>query len=209
MIVVIGTVVGLSGPDDSVEPGGFAAHVALAAARQGALVELVTRLGDDDVGDAVLLGLARAGIGHVATLRDAAHRTPLLPHSDGPVAPDGDGESRLADDIAQDQPTLEAADVGLALRYLPDHTVIVVAHTPDAGLIDEAVSAAAFAGAHLIVVSSPDSPIEGVPDTALALSVERDAEEVAARLGRYAAAVDAGEDRDTAFAVLTAANGVS
>ncbi|MEJ7697521.1 MAG: hypothetical protein WKF78_13100 [Candidatus Limnocylindrales bacterium] len=51
------------------------ALVAVAAVRGGARVELISKIGDDAIGDELSLALAGAGIGHVATLRDAAHAT--------------------------------------------------------------------------------------------------------------------------------------
>ena len=98
----------------------------------------------------------------------------------------------------------------LALRYLSDYRVIVVAHPGDPGIIGEVVAAAGYAGAQLAVITDPGSePSEDLPPGALHLEARRDADGTAARLGRYAAAVDAGEDLDTAYAVLTAATAES
>src|SRR5215212_7995950 len=62
--------------------GGLAATIAIAAAKDGAAVEIVGRVGDDGTGDAVLQDLATAGVGHVAILRTAAEATPLIGDSD-------------------------------------------------------------------------------------------------------------------------------
>ena len=45
------------------------ATVAMAVAAAGGRVELVGSVGDDAAGDAVAIGLARAGVGHAALLR--------------------------------------------------------------------------------------------------------------------------------------------
>ncbi len=75
MIVVVGGLAWRDGVPPG--PGGRACEVALAAAGAGAAVEVVGRAGDDPAGDALMLALASAGIGHVAVLRDVA-ATPVL-----------------------------------------------------------------------------------------------------------------------------------
>ena len=50
-------------------------------------MEIVARAGDDATGDALMIALSRAGIGHVAVLRDPSHPTPILPAL-GPSADD-------------------------------------------------------------------------------------------------------------------------
>ena len=176
MIVVIGAL-GLRGTVDEPVPGRAGARDRVAAAAAvGARVELISKAGDDPAGDAVLLALAQAGVGHVATLRDPARLTPVRPlparaHRSGgsrvdarPMPPTAalpmTGRAHppttgLAP--AMPQPTLDAADIALALRYLTDFEVLVAVHpTPD--LLAEAVSAAAWAGARLVVVVEPRRP---------------------------------------------------
>ncbi len=68
--------------------------------------------------------------------------------------PEGDG----ADAASADGPELEAADVGLALRYLTDYRVVVVAYPRTPEVTAEASAAAAWAGAHLIVIVRPGEP---------------------------------------------------
>ena len=77
MIVVIGLPVLHSGDAGDVAAGP-AARIALAAAARGATVQLVGKVGEDAEGEALLLALARGGVGHVALLRDPARRTPVL-----------------------------------------------------------------------------------------------------------------------------------
>ena len=72
MIVVVGTPAWR--PTEPAAPAGLACGIALAAAAHGAAVELVGRTGDDPAGDALLIALAHAGVGHVARLRDPAEK---------------------------------------------------------------------------------------------------------------------------------------
>ncbi|HEX4812269.1 MAG TPA: PfkB family carbohydrate kinase, partial [Nonomuraea sp.] len=119
VIVVVGGLA--ASPDVSPRPAGLAAAVAAGAARGGARVELVSRIGDDPDGDAVLLALARAGVGHVAVLRDAARPTRRVTASE-----DAARESVVADEtpeVTARAPSTQPhapADLELGLRYLTD-----------------------------------------------------------------------------------------
>ena len=87
-------------------PAGTAVATAIAAVRAGASVQLVGKLGDDPAGDAVLVALARAGVGHVALLRDPSRPTPAL------LRADDDAPSRDAADETDDPAErVEPADV--------------------------------------------------------------------------------------------------
>jgi hypothetical protein len=217
VIVVVGAIAA-AGIGADTTPTGLAAGIALAAAAAGARVEVVTRLGEDSAGDALLLAFAAAGVGHVATLRDAVHATPVTPPVDEPVDPDAsdeseDGEGRLdaAHPTAADPrtpPTLDAADVGLAMRYLADYRVIVVVHPAEAGIVREVVAATSWASAHLVCVTPPAAPVPpDLPADAVVLAATDDAAGLAGMLGRYAAAVDAGELPEAAFRATLAAAG--
>ncbi len=208
MIVVIGNPIHRASPSGATADGS-AARIALAASAAGAPVQVVGKIGDDPAGDELLLVLARSGVGHVAMLRDASRSTVVLPaepdHVDVAAEPDAGSSSAVTDDGA---PVLEAADVQLALRYLPDARVMVAVHaSPE--VLAEVVAAANWAEAHLVVVLEPDaSAPAGIPPDALVVAAARDdAEGVAARIGRYVAAVAAGEDRSGAYASLTAEAG--
>ncbi len=61
----------------AVSGGGLAANAAVAAARLGGRVDLVTRLGDDSVGRDILADLAAEGVGTDLTRRFAGCRSPL------------------------------------------------------------------------------------------------------------------------------------
>jgi len=233
VIVVIGAL-GLRGTIDEPAPDGLAPEIAAAAAAAGARVELISKAGDDPAGDAVLIALARAGVGHVATLRDPARLTPVRalpneptdpadpalddavqgsadnesetePQAPSPPSP-GDRDPALNTDPAVDtDPTLDAADVALALEYLTDFEVLVAVHaSPE--LLAEAISAARYSGARLVVVVPQESDVpSGVPADALVVAAAADdAEGVGPRIGRYAAALSRGDDAAAAYRDLTA-----
>jgi len=211
VIVVVGAVAA-GGTEGEVVPAGLTAQIARSAVAAGATVQLVTRLGEDAAGDAVLLAMAGLGIGHVATLRDAAHATVIraaASESIDPVPSDNDdaaGErativpvDAVLDGISI-EPTLEAADVGLALRYLDGYRVIAVVHPPDDDVVREVVAATAWASAHLVVVLRPGTAAPtGLPVESVLMEADDDADAVAALLGRYVAAVDDGAAPVAAF----------
>lgn len=206
MIVVIGAL-RLVGSGTDAEAAGLAASIASAAAAAGGRVEVIGKLGDDPAGDAVLLSLARHQVGHVAILRDLGRRTQVAEslEVDGveldTSVPDAGGPSVSA----ADAPWLEAADVSLALRYLPEIEVIVAAHlAPE--VLNEAVAAAGWAETSLvIVVPDGQEPLADLPGNAVTIAAE-DADEsgVGAAIGRYAAAIDRGERPDAALETLLA-----
>ncbi len=208
MIVVVGLPAVSPGPPPL--PAGRAAAIALVAVKAGARVELMGRIGDDPDGDALLLALARAGIGHVAVLRDAARPTIRLRPS--AAAEDDDQRPEAALLGAQDPaleadgegPRLDPADVALGLRYLTEFDVLVVADDAPDAVIPACVDAAGFAGARLVVaVRSAGAVPDGLPDDATVLiAPEEDGEAFPRLLGRYAAALDSGSEPEAAFAVV-------
>jgi hypothetical protein len=154
----------------------------------------------------VLLGLAGPFVGHVATLRDPARPTPVIPGADGPDL-DVAAAPAPAPPSTAEGPVLEAADVGLALRYLPELAVIVTVQAT-ADVVEEAVAASGWAQTALIVVVSPDAAApDGLPEGAIAVAVA-DGDELeggaGAAIGRYAAAIDQGEPAAEAYADLVA-----
>jgi hypothetical protein len=225
VIVVIGAL-GLRGTIDEPVADGLAPEIAAAAAAAGARVELISKAGDDPAGDAVLIVLARAGVGHVATLRDPARLTPVRPlpnEPTDPAEPALDAAVEGAADRESDtepqpppspsdpdpgldtEPTLDAADVALALQYLTEFEVLVAVHaSPE--LLAEAISAARYSGARLVVVVRQESDVpSGVPADALVVAAAADdAEGVGPRIGRYAAALSRGDDAAAAYRDLTA-----
>lgn len=216
MIVVIGAL-GLLGSVDEPVPDGLAPEIARAAAAAGAPVELISKAGDDPAGDAVLLALARAGVGHVATLRDPSRHTPVRSLPDEPTDPadpaleldagaERNGHEGTPADRPEDaSPALDPADVELALRYLTDFEVLVAVHASP-GLLAEAVTAAGWSSARLVVVTPPDGDVPpNMPADALVVAAAADdAEGVGTRIGRYAAALSRGDDAAAAYRDLTA-----
>ncbi len=97
MIVVVGNPVWRAA--EPAGPAGRACDIAVEAARRGTSVELVGRTGDDPAGDALLLALGRAGVGHVAMLRDPSRATPIAAPAaeDAEDEDDGDDRSPAAD----------------------------------------------------------------------------------------------------------------
>ena len=178
MLAVIGSPSFLPGltPDAAGGAGGLAAGVARAAAAAGAEVQLVGKVGEDPAGDAVLISLARGGVGHLALLRDAGSATPMLRPDPTEVDPGdteplaalaaggdaGDGRAsergaRAARSEAGWSPEpglpLEPADISLGLRYLRDFRVLVAADPLDEPSAAVVAEAAAFAGAALVVIA--------------------------------------------------------
>jgi hypothetical protein len=210
MIVVIGSLrLRGSGPD--ADAAGLVASIASGAASEGARVELISKLGDDPAGDAVLLSLARHDVGHVALLRDPGRRTTTAAAVDERI--DLDASEALTADVsatepagAGDSPTLEAADASLALRYLPEISVIVAVHlAPE--VLTEAAAAAGWAETSLVVVVAADGgPPDDLPAGAVTLAAADDDESaVGGAIGRYAAALDRGDPADAAYDAFVAA----
>ncbi len=187
----------------------------MAASRRGARVELVGRTGDDAAGDSLLLTLSRAGVGHVAMLRDPARGTPVVM----PVASEpSDGEAPFPLDggdtgspvpgapASGPAPRLEPADVSLGLEYVTGYGVLVVTDDVPESVVPVAAEAAAFAGAHLVLLVPPGREAPAVLSaeaTVLAAPDEADEGAFATLVGEYAAALDAGISPAAAFAAAT------
>lgn len=215
MIVVIGSARLHPGSvDRPPEAAGLAAGIALAASGSGRQVQLVGRVGEDPAGEALLLSLSRAGIGHVATLRDAVHPTALVPASEE-VDPDLLAEPTDAPDAAWSSlgppgsATLDGGDLELALRYLDGFSVVVVAEPLEPSSLEIVAEAAAYAGATLVVLVPDGAAPRTVPDGAIILEAPgSDPDGVFARtVGGYAAALDNGADPAGALEAVTAAEG--
>jgi hypothetical protein len=212
VIAVVGlpAYVGLASGEGGV--GGPAVQVAAAAAALGRATELIGKIGDDGAGDAVVLALGRLGIGHAALLRDPVRPTPVLsimvPADDSEDSetewePVGDSpEMSLLPADSNARPVLEAGDISLALRYLTEARVVVLAEP----LSDEAVAAAvegsAFAGARLIVLLPPGATPPPLPPEATVLEAPAVDDGSFGRLvGAFAADLDAGSEPAAAFEV--------
>ena len=211
MIVVIGSPIAESSPV-GVRAGGLAARIAIAAASGGSAVQIVGRIGEDGAGDAVLLSLAAAGVGHVAVLREAGQLTPSTGAAGDDVSPDGPG---LADSLLEpeadggatepDEPaglSVDAADLELALRYVPDYRVVILAADLDRAATDTVIAAAGWSEAALIALVADGDPVDAFPATTTVL-VRPPADpdgSFAAMVAAYAGAIDRGADPAAAFA---------
>lgn len=217
MIVVVGLPAYADSPDAERCAGGLAVEVASAARSRGGAVELVGKVGDDGAGDAVVVALARLGIGHAALLRDPVLPTPLLAR---PAADDAAAELdaveldavepdvRLLPEDAAARPGLDPADVDLALRFLPAAGVIVLADALSGDAIAAAADGAAFATARLIVLVPAGATPPALPPEATVLETPPDDDGSFARMvGLFAGALDAGADPRAAFEEAVEASG--
>jgi hypothetical protein len=209
MIVVIGlpAYLGLASGEGSA--GGLAVDVASAAHARGASAELAGKIGDDGAGDAVVLALSKLGIGHAALLRDPAHPTPVISNVAGPEAIDAIGsEAADAQEPATEllpadpaaRPALEAGDLALALRYLAETRVVVLAEPLPEAAVATVVEGAAFAGARLVVLLPPGATTPNLPPEATVLEAPAADDGSFGRLvGAFAAALDGGVEAAAAF----------
>ena len=217
MIVVVGSPI--ARPDGhAIAAGGLSASIAIAAAAAGAAVEVVGRVGEDAAGDQVLLALAAAKVGHVAILREPGRPTPAAaPDAGESPSPDGPalGEA-LADEpgdadaaISTAGLSVDAADLELALRYVPDYRVLVLAADLDPDALAAVIAAAGWSGAHLIAVLADAASSAALPDSATIL--ERPAADpdgvFGAMVAAYAVALDLGNDPAVAFATAQRSGG--
>jgi hypothetical protein len=212
VIVVVGLPAYADSPDGERCAGGLVVEVAAAARRRGGAVELVGKVGNDGAGDAVVVALGRLGIGHSALLRDPALPTPVLAAAavdDDAAELDADGpEARLLPEDAAARPALDAADIDLALKFLPGAGVIVLAEPLLDAAVAVAVEGAAFAGARLIVLVPSGATTPAVPAEATVFEAPPDDDGSFGRLvGIFAGALDAGVEPAAAFAEAVAASG--
>ncbi|MGZ6273015.1 MAG: hypothetical protein ACXWM8_01805, partial [Candidatus Limnocylindrales bacterium] len=166
MIVVVGLPAYADGPGGEECAGGLAVEVAASAQRRGGAVELVGKVGNDGAGDAVVVALGRLGIGHAALLRDPARPTPVLTatqRDESAEAPPEEPEVRLLPEDPVARPALDAADVELALRFLPQASVIVLAEPISESTVEAGIQAAAYSAARLIVLVAPGAMAPSVP----------------------------------------------
>ena len=217
MIVVVGSPIARP-VGDRVVADGLATAIGRAAAARGAAVQLVGRVGDDPAGDLALLDLAAHGVGHVAVLREPGRPTPTAGPADGesagldPATRDEAlaGADELVDPTGPedgaaplDPPglTVDAGDVELALRYVPDYRVLVVAADLDPAALVSVVAAAGWSGAHLVALVPDDSPPTELPaDATILVRPAADPDGVfAAMVAAYAVALDEGTDPKAAF----------
>jgi hypothetical protein len=196
------------------QAAGLAAGIALAAGGSGREVQLVGRIGEDPAGEAILLALARAGIGHAATLRDAVHATAVVPATeeldpDLLAEPGDDADNQWTSLGPPGSATLDGGDLELALRYLDGFSVVVVAEPLEASSLGIVADAAGYAGATLVVLAPGGAAHGSVPEGSIVLEAPAsDPDGVFARtVGAFAAALDDGADPAGALQAVVAAEG--
>ena len=214
MIVVIGSPIGRIA-DGAIVAGGSASRIALAAAAAGQVVQLVGRTGDDPTAEAMVLDLARGGVGHVALLRDPSRVTPLEPEPAVDIEPD-DLDDAAATPASPEPvvsaPPLDAADVDLGIRYLTDFAVVVLAEPASADVVRVVADAAGWAEARLVlVVAAGGSVPDGLPADGIVFEApDSDPDGIFATLvGDFAAALDDGAEPEVAFRASVASDGWS
>jgi hypothetical protein len=227
VIVVVGSPIA-EPIGQGIQAGGLGADVARRATAAGAAVQIVGRVGEDSAGDQVLLALAAAGIGHVAVLREPGRPTPAAsPIAGASTSPDGPalGEELLVDEDAPEAGggttgapsvdgapaglSVDAADLELALRYVPDYRVLVIAADLDPPALGAVMAAASWSGAHVIGLLVDGSATTDLPDGATALlrpAADPDGA-FAAMVADYAVALDRGDEPRSAFAAAQRAGG--
>jgi hypothetical protein len=210
VIVVVGSP-HLRFRDSKQQAAGPTVGVAAAAAAAGADVELVGKIGDDPASEVVLLDLAGRGIGHVAILRDPTRATPETADA-GADAADAEPFEEHDDEPGRPAtlagPTLEPADIELALRYLPDYRVLVVAEPLASEALQVVVAASRWSGAALILILPQGAKPLDLPDATILEAPADDPDDAfASVVGGYAAALDRGEEPAEAFASASTASG--
>lgn len=137
-------------------PGGKGANQALAAARAGARVGLVGRVGDDDAGTAYRRGLARRGV-------DCAHLwvTPDETTGQALVTVDDYGENTIVV-VSGANARLRPADLDAALPAIRAAAVVLVQLEVPLDTVARAARLAAAAGARVVLNPSPwpDAPAD-------------------------------------------------
>jgi hypothetical protein len=155
---------------------------------------LVGSVGDDAAGEEVALALGVAGVGHAALLRDPAGVTPRV---------DVDGI-----ETGVPLPRLDASDIDLGLRYVPECRVLVVADPLDEGGLRVAAEAATYHDAALVLLIAQDQSPDRLPEGATVLEVpDHDDGAFAALVGRYAAGLARGVGANDAWQEAVHAEG--
>jgi len=173
-------------------PGGKGANQAVAAARLGARVAFVGRVGDDDDGRRLRDGLAAEGV-------DVAHVTvdPDAPTGMALIAVDRTGENTIVVSSGANA-RVSAADVEAAREVLEGAAVTLVQHE----VPEEAVAAAIAAGRRVLLNPAPARPIVAPVDVLIP-----NRGELEAIAGRSGDPVELARGLDSARAVVVTLGG--
>jgi len=220
VIVVIGSPVAVR-RGKRILPAGRPVALAEAVKAAGGEAQLVGKVADDLAGDAIVIDLGRRGIGHAALARAESGLTPS-----GTIATEDDDESEPLDgadapavEAAEEAPpatpgaalpngiALDAADVKLALGYLPEIGAIVVG----APLADDAARVVAEAAAYhevpLVVLVEPGAATPPAFGSAIVLEAPEAEESFDRLVGAFAVRLERGAEAADAFRDAVAAGG--
>jgi hypothetical protein len=124
----------------------------------------------------------------------------------GDEAPQVEVELLPTDPAAR--PGLEAGDISLALRYLAETRVVVLAEPLPEAAVAAVVEGATFAGARLVVLLPPGATPPDLPPEATLLEAPAvDDGSFGRVVGAFAAGLDAGTEPAAAFAEAVRASG--
>jgi hypothetical protein len=216
VIVVIGSPTALK-RGKRIWPAGRSVAVADAARAAGAEVQLVGKVGDDLAGDAIVIELGRRQIGHSALARSESRLTPSvtagreteLPEDSAVDSGDVAEETTEPADLAAPPGLpLEAADVKLALGYLPEIGTIVVAAPLAEDAATVVADSAGYHQASLVALVEPGTKAPKAFNGAIVLQSASGPGEVFDRLvGAFAARLDEGAQPGDALREVAATGG--
>jgi len=150
----------LPGPGKTVEgdefqqgPGGKGANQAVAAARLGARVSFIARLGADARGDELLAGLRAEGVDVSLVVRDARH-----PSGVALVMVDGGGEKQIMTAPGANR-RLDLADVHAAEARIAGADILLMQLEVPLECVEAAASIARAAGVRVVLDPAPPQPL--------------------------------------------------
>ena len=199
----------VNGEQFQVAPGGKGANQAVGAARLGARVALIARVGNDLRGDSVVEALLAEGVEIEHVVRDSSAFTGVALCQVG-----GNGEKQILS-AAGANARLSADDVRAAVDALRSARVVLLQLGVPLPAVTEAIRIGRSAGARVVLDPGPPAPLpdellgqidvirpncsEALALTGVRVTGRDSAREAAAALlrrGAGAAAVQAGEDGD-------------
>ncbi len=142
------------GHDFRTVPGGKGANQAAAAARLGADVHMLGRVGSDAFGDELLQNMRRQGVGTDHVLRD-----PEAPSGNAMILVQSDGENSIVVTPGANG-RVSVADVDDAKEMLEKARFVVMQFEVPLPVVCHAIELAASLGAQVILNPAPAYPVE-------------------------------------------------
>ena len=142
------------GHDFRTVPGGKGANQAAAAARLGADVHMLGRVGSDAFGDELLQNMRRQGVGTDHVLRD-----PEAPSGNAMILVQSDGENSIVVTPGANG-RVSVADVDDAKEMLEKARFVVMQFEVPLPVVGYAIGLAASLGAEVILNPAPAYPVE-------------------------------------------------